>query len=417
MSRAAPIGECEYTMRYHDGSLSRALRAPSFFGKAALVLLLACAMLGVTATVTLGAPAPPVATGPTAIQFVAHPAGFRATISWDPVPTAVSYQIYNSDTLFYLGSVTDTDALIYGMQNVDYHHYVVAVDSLGATSTPSNIVDILTSAPAPAPAPAGFAVLPTSVFVLQSATVATGDMPVKLPYDPALVTGDAADLRLMQYVGGTWADVTVSVDTTRSLVSGLAPGTSMFAVMDPTGVPTFTITPTAGPNGVVAPGSEQVVPKGSDSITFTITPDNGYHVADVLVDGVSIGAATSHVFTDVAANHTLAATFEPNLVTIATSMRFFGPRFLRLRTTRVYVGTLIPEAAPGTVSVTRQRLVGGVWTNEGTTVVPVSSGEFDYAFRPTRRGIWRLVGSYAGAVDGHTTYTPANAWIRTIVVR
>lgn len=347
MTRAAPIGECEYIMKYHDGSLAWALRAPSFFGKAALALLLACAMFGLTATVALGAPAPPVATGPTAIQFAAHPAGFRATITWDPVPTAVSYQIYNADTLFYVGSVTDTDALIYGMQNVAYHHYVIAVDSLGATSTPSNVVDILTSAPAPAPAPVGFAVLPTSVFELQSASVAPGDLPIKLPYEPALVTGDAADLRLMRYVDGAWVDITVSVDTTRSLVSGLAPATSVFAVMDPTGVPTV----------------------------------------------------------------------EPNPITIVTSMRFFGPSILRLRSTTVYRGTLLPASAPGTISVTRQRWMDGVWRSEGTTVVSVSSGEFDYVFRPARRGLWRLAGSYAGAVDGPTTYTPADAWTRTIVVR
>ena len=42
---------------------------------------------------------------------------------------------------------------------------------------------------------------------------------------------------------------------------------------------------------------------------FTITPDTGYHVADVLVDGASVGAVTSYPFTNVTANHTIAASF------------------------------------------------------------------------------------------------------------
>ena len=45
------------------------------------------------------------------------------------------------------------------------------------------------------------------------------------------------------------------------------------------------------------------------SIGFTITPDTGYGVLDVLVDGVSVGQETSYEFTDVQANHTIAASF------------------------------------------------------------------------------------------------------------
>ena len=45
-----------------------------------------------------------------------------------------------------------------------------------------------------------------------------------------------------------------------------------------------------------------------DDQTFTITPASCYQIADVLVDGVSVGAVASYTFTDVAANHTIAAT-------------------------------------------------------------------------------------------------------------
>lgn len=45
------------------------------------------------------------------------------------------------------------------------------------------------------------------------------------------------------------------------------------------------------------------------SPTFTITPDTGYLVADVLVDGSSVGAVTSYSFNSVTLNHTIVATF------------------------------------------------------------------------------------------------------------
>ena len=45
----------------------------------------------------------------------------------------------------------------------------------------------------------------------------------------------------------------------------------------------------------------------------------GYHVADVLVDGTSVGPVNSYTFTNVTANHTIAAIFAINTFTIAAS--------------------------------------------------------------------------------------------------
>ena len=45
--------------------------------------------------------------------------------------------------------------------------------------------------------------------------------------------------------------------------------------------------------------------------TYTITPAAGYKVADVLVDGKSVGALTTYTFTNVTASHTISATFAP----------------------------------------------------------------------------------------------------------
>ena len=68
------------------------------------------------------------------------------------------------------------------------------------------------------------------------------------------------------------------------------------------------ITATAGDNGKIAPTGDVAVPKG-ESKTFTITPDSGYHIKDVLVDGKSVGAVGTYTFENVVDNHTIHATF------------------------------------------------------------------------------------------------------------
>lgn len=69
-----------------------------------------------------------------------------------------------------------------------------------------------------------------------------------------------------------------------------------------------TITASAGDGGSISPSGPVRVPEGG-SQTFTITPDSGYVIQDVLVDNVSRGAVSSYTFTDVEADHTITAVF------------------------------------------------------------------------------------------------------------
>ena len=74
------------------------------------------------------------------------------------------------------------------------------------------------------------------------------------------------------------------------------------------GVTRYTITASAGEGGAISPsGSVQVV-RGGDK-TFTITPGEGYEIADVLVDGESVGAVSSYTFENVRTRHTIEAVF------------------------------------------------------------------------------------------------------------
>ncbi len=73
--------------------------------------------------------------------------------------------------------------------------------------------------------------------------------------------------------------------------------------------PTFTITATTGTDGGISPADSATVNNGA-SQTFTITPNIGYHVLSVQVDGVSAGVGTSYTFTHVTADHTISVSFE-----------------------------------------------------------------------------------------------------------
>ena len=69
-----------------------------------------------------------------------------------------------------------------------------------------------------------------------------------------------------------------------------------------------TITASAGENGSISPLGAKIVEYGSSQF-FTIIADDSYYIDDVLVDGSSVGAVSSYTFTNVTADHTIAATF------------------------------------------------------------------------------------------------------------
>jgi mannose/cellobiose epimerase-like protein (N-acyl-D-glucosamine 2-epimerase family) len=74
-------------------------------------------------------------------------------------------------------------------------------------------------------------------------------------------------------------------------------------------IPTYTITASAGEGGTITPsGATTIYENGS--LTVTITPSLGYRIGGVVIDGVSAGAIASYTFSDVIADHSIAAVFE-----------------------------------------------------------------------------------------------------------
>jgi hypothetical protein len=85
------------------------------------------------------------------------------------------------------------------------------------------------------------------------------------------------------------------------------------------GPETYTITASAGPNGFISPSGEVTVNQGSDK-SFTIAPDTGYQIDDVLVDGSSVGAVSSHTFTNVTEDHSISVTFSATPTDIVSNV-------------------------------------------------------------------------------------------------
>jgi endoglucanase len=72
---------------------------------------------------------------------------------------------------------------------------------------------------------------------------------------------------------------------------------------------TSTITATAGPNGIISPSGAISVVNGTNK-TFIITPNSGYQINDVLVNGTSVGAVATYTFSNVTANQTISVSFK-----------------------------------------------------------------------------------------------------------
>ena len=113
-----------------------------------------------------------------------------------------------------------------------------------------------------------------------------------------------------------------SVANTTSLNSG-NPGFEFYqsgAIFDDweAGTPplsSYTITASASSGGSISPSGSVNVNSGSNQ-TFNITTNTGYHISDVLVDGISVGVVSHYTFNNVIANHTISASFAINTYTL-----------------------------------------------------------------------------------------------------
>ena len=80
----------------------------------------------------------------------------------------------------------------------------------------------------------------------------------------------------------------------------------------------YTVLASTDGDGAISPDGTVMVAEGAAQ-SFAITPSTGNTIADVLVDGVSVGAVSSYTFTQVSQNHTISAAFDYTTYTISAS--------------------------------------------------------------------------------------------------
>ena len=106
----------------------------------------------------------------------------------------------------------------------------------------------------------------------------------------------------------------------------------------------YTITANAGENGTISPNGEINVEYGSNK-TFTFTPNAGYHVNLIEIDGIALtgndlsnAIANGYTFSNITDNHTICSQFEINKYNITLSIEGEGKCYTEQTLTNIIYG-------------------------------------------------------------------------------
>lgn len=101
---------------------------------------------------------------------------------------------------------------------------------------------------------------------------------------------------------------------------------------------TVTITANASTGGTISPSGSVKADSGSN-VAFAIKPNTGYRIADVKVDGASVGPVSSYTFNSISADHTIQASFAAAQYYTITTKAGTGGRVYRSGTVTVKSGS------------------------------------------------------------------------------
>ncbi len=155
-----------------------------------------------------------------------------------------------------------------------------------------------------------------NLYTLTIHTVGQGNVS---PGNQTYLSGTSVDLNAMNAKGWTFSqwtgDASGSTNKTITMDSNLTI-TATFTIN------TYTLTVTQGSHGTISPETS-IVNYGTDK-SFSITPDTGYHIVDVLVDSVSVGAVKSCEFADVNTAHSITAVYAIDTFSITVTQSNHG---------------------------------------------------------------------------------------------
>lgn len=200
--------------------------------------------------------------------------------------------------------------------------------------------------------------------------------------------------------GGQWTQATLSLPNPSSnyqiaFESMGMNGSGMVLddiVVSGTPITDFTITATAGEHGQISPAGSVQAPLHSNQ-TYTLTPDQGYTVDELIVDGTAQTRALIYTFEDVVADHTIAASFRianPTMNTSPAALYFSTPggETSTAKTVNVIVGDFV-SVDDISIHVEEPFLVSNNQSDFGLqTTIPYNGGMVYVVFAPPFGGTY-----------------------------
>ncbi len=287
--------------------------------------------------------------------------GSTASLSTVCTGTAVTLTGTGATNYSWTGGITDATAF---SASATTTYTVTGTDGNGCANTATRLITVNA--------------LPTvSSTVSPSATVCSGTS----------VTLSGTGATSYAWTGGvTNATAFTPGATTSYTVTGTdANGCVNTATRTVTVLPNYNIVSSAAANGSISPNGTSSYCGGNQ--TYTITPNVGYVIASVLVDGSNAGTNSTYTFNSISANHTISVTFAASggCSSAPPTPVISGPNAVCGMTTGIYIAT--------TTDATSY-----TWTvPSGITITPPSGNS-------------SILTSYAaGTINGNITVTATNA--------
>lgn len=156
----------------------------------------------------------------------------------------------------------------------------------------------------------------------------------------------------------------------------------------------FTITASAGEGGSISDEGSTTVTEG-DSKTYTITPDEGYAVADVKVNGESVGAVNTYTFENVSADATIEAEFAFSNYTSANPFVFPTEEGKTVTLEAEYATELINSNDSDSDPNWPLAISSGDWASNGKFVNCLAYKDYiKYAYRADAAGTYEVTMTY-----------------------
>ena len=183
------------------------------------------------------------------------------------------------------------------------------------------------------------------------------------------------------------------------------PGIDYF-IISPLKVPvdSFEITATAGEGGTITAeglAEGKVAVPEDESATFTITPNAGYEIADVKVDGASVGKKTTYTFDHVDRTHTIEATFAFTNYTAENPFVFPGEKGVTKTLEAEHATELINSNDSDSDPAWPLTITSEDWASNGKFLNCMAYKDYaKYAYTATVPGTYTVTGTYrAGALN------------------